>query len=115
MGSAASCGSSTNFRLAGSSPTRWSHTRCTGSETRNFKNLIAASRRGPCAWTVMPCTQYDPKLDRSPPSDRLGSGTTPHAAFAPARTEARSEEHTSELQSRYVISYAVFCLKKKKK
>src|SRR5213592_5085108 len=27
---------------------------------------------------------------------------------------ARSEEHTSELQSRYVISYAVFCLKKKK-
>src|SRR5881227_1638882 len=27
----------------------------------------------------------------------------------------RSEEHTSELQSRTVISYAVFCLKKKKK
>src|SRR5213075_3516562 len=27
---------------------------------------------------------------------------------------ARSEEHTSELQSRLVISYAVFCLKKKK-
>src|SRR5213083_3539432 len=28
---------------------------------------------------------------------------------------ARSEEHTSELQSLAVISYAVFCLKKKKK
>ena len=28
---------------------------------------------------------------------------------------ARSEEHTSELQSRETISYAVFCLKKKKK
>src|SRR5881392_4488573 len=27
----------------------------------------------------------------------------------------RSEEHTSELQSLCVISYAVFCLKKKKK
>src|SRR5213079_3792658 len=27
----------------------------------------------------------------------------------------RSEEHTSELQSPVVISYAVFCLKKKKK
>ena len=27
---------------------------------------------------------------------------------------ARSEEHTSELQSRETISYAVFCLKKKK-
>src|ERR1051325_12124493 len=30
------------------------------------------------------------------------------------RDDARSEEHTSELQSPYVISYAVFCLKKKK-
>src|ERR1051325_5713702 len=27
----------------------------------------------------------------------------------------RSEEHTSELQSPYVISYAVFCLKKKRR
>ena len=27
----------------------------------------------------------------------------------------RSEEHTSELQSRETISYAVFCLKKKKR
>src|SRR5213075_90119 len=29
-------------------------------------------------------------------------------------SKPRSEEHTSELQSRLVISYAVFCLKKKK-
>src|SRR3546814_2939159 len=29
-------------------------------------------------------------------------------------TELRSEEHTSELQSLMRISYAVFCLKKKK-
>src|SRR3546814_1746572 len=29
------------------------------------------------------------------------------------RTQARSEEHTSELQSLMRISYAVFCLKKK--
>src|SRR3546814_9097533 len=32
-----------------------------------------------------------------------------------ARCEGRSEEHTSELQSLMRISYAVFCLKKKKK
>src|SRR3546814_4528688 len=32
-----------------------------------------------------------------------------------AHLEARSEEHTSELQSLMRISYAVFCLKKKKK
>src|SRR3546814_4200912 len=31
------------------------------------------------------------------------------------RIEGRSEEHTSELQSLMRISYAVFCLKKKKK
>src|SRR3546814_12704026 len=31
------------------------------------------------------------------------------------RFSARSEEHTSELQSLMRISYAVFCLKKKKK
>src|SRR3546814_5456553 len=31
------------------------------------------------------------------------------------RTQGRSEEHTSELQSLMRISYAVFCLKKKKK
>src|SRR3546814_6842525 len=30
-----------------------------------------------------------------------------------AKPEARSEEHTSELQSLMRISYAVFCLKKK--
>src|SRR3546814_5521335 len=38
-------------------------------------------------------------------------GPRPHATSAKA---ARSEEHTSELQSLMRISYAVFCLKKKK-
>src|SRR3546814_2830039 len=33
----------------------------------------------------------------------------------PGRRQSRSEEHTSELQSLMRISYAVFCLKKKKK
>src|SRR3546814_2575847 len=33
--------------------------------------------------------------------------------FADATHAARSEEHTSELQSQMRISYAVFCLKKK--
>src|SRR3546814_6323460 len=35
--------------------------------------------------------------------------------FAGAFLNTRSEEHTSELQSLMRISYAVFCLKKKKK
>src|SRR3546814_3611850 len=34
--------------------------------------------------------------------------------LAVAREQQRSEEHTSELQSLMRISYAVFCLKKKK-
>src|SRR3546814_5199117 len=36
------------------------------------------------------------------------------AGFKPGK-DIRSEEHTSELQSLMRISYAVFCLKKKKK
>src|SRR3546814_3916043 len=38
----------------------------------------------------------------------------PEAADAPEWSTGRSEEHTSELQSLMRISYAVFCLKKKK-
>src|SRR3546814_3944205 len=36
-------------------------------------------------------------------------------AWISVESPARSEEHTSELQSLMRISYAVFCLKKKKK
>src|SRR3546814_6404264 len=42
-------------------------------------------------------------------SATLGFGLGQH------ESEGRSEEHTSELQSLMRISYAVFCLKKKKK
>src|SRR3546814_10837880 len=38
----------------------------------------------------------------------------PDRHFATECREMRSEEHTSELQSLMRISYAVFCLKKKK-
>src|SRR3546814_8408783 len=45
----------------------------------------------------------------------LQGNLDPAILFAsPAKIE-RSEEHTSELQSLMRISYAVFCLKKKKK
>src|SRR3546814_7903119 len=50
---------------------------------------------------------------------RLYSGVTNSTASAAStsffsRAGSRSEEHTSELQSLMRISYAVFCLKKKK-
>src|SRR3546814_2224882 len=40
-------------------------------------------------------------------------GVIPHTIFVEGHMAARSEEHTSELQSLMRISYAVFCLKKK--
>src|SRR3546814_8205237 len=45
---------------------------------------------------------------------RAAAGNTLNATPA-ANTLNRSEEHTSELQSLMRISYAVFCLQKKKK
>src|SRR3546814_3663178 len=62
-------------------------------------------------------------------ADDLGPNMKPGAAIAFAHglnvhfglieargdIDVRSEEHTSELQSLMRISYAVFCLKKKKK
>src|SRR3546814_2021440 len=61
-------------------------------------------------------------LFRSPTSGSIQSSAPPRSErVAPllvwhhAATFRRSEEHTSELQSLMRISYAVFCLKKKKK
>src|SRR3546814_10612596 len=56
----------------------------------------------------------------APAGPRTGRGTTaPDSAglslFLSRKIVCRSEEHTSELQSLMRISYAVFCLKKKKK
>src|SRR3546814_10021149 len=51
-----------------------------------------------------------------PAARRVRAVRTPAAGDQPGRPELgnRSEEHTSELQSLMRISYAVFCLKKKK-
>ena len=50
--------------------------------------------------------------DRPISGDDLAHG---RAAAELLERHRRSEEHTSELQSLYTISYAVFCLKKKRK
>src|SRR3546814_5214571 len=53
--------------------------------------------------------------DRPGPWQDAPRGGTGRYRGSPRRDqEARSEEHTSELQSLMRISYAVFCLKKKK-
>src|SRR3546814_9908003 len=61
-------------------------------------------------------------LGRGAPRDRLSARARPRrdddradvGRRQAAGGEVRSEEHTSELQSLMRISYAVFCLKKKK-
>src|SRR3546814_19995112 len=54
----------------------------------------------------------DTTLFRSlPPRDRACAASS---GWGGRRRAGRSEEHTSELQSLMRISYAVFCLKKKK-
>src|SRR3546814_8758219 len=45
---------------------------------------------------------------------RRGAASSTTCALVPPMPNERSEEHTSELQSLMRISYAVFCLKKKK-
>src|SRR3546814_3924695 len=82
---------------AGAPPRRISAPRpCTGpapaADRRNCRASPHPGRRISCP----PCSGYRRNLQRQ-------------------GTARRSEEHTSELQSLMRISYAVFCLKKKKK
>src|SRR3546814_13854785 len=47
-------------------------------------------------------------------NDRHAEGVEALSEALPMVTQGRSEEHTSELQSLMRISYAVFCLEKKR-
>src|SRR3546814_5163335 len=68
-------------------------------------DLAPGVRRSPHApWTALPTA--------GPARGRSRRSARPRAA---RHRTSRSEEHTSELQSLMRISYAVFCLKKKKK
>src|SRR3546814_4460193 len=62
--------------------------------------------------------EYCARLAQQPTDPRLHCGVRPTGRQArdreAFRAPRRSEEHTSELQSLMRISYAVFCLKKKK-
>src|SRR3546814_8371788 len=49
-----------------------------------------------------------------PPAARIEIGADGTISIQPPGAQPRSEEHTSELQSLMRLSYAVFCLKKKK-
>src|SRR3546814_1202937 len=76
------------------------------------------SRRSKDYAYITSSTTADPwlYLYRWSPLYPLGNDENGDPIRSPAsEAAARSEEHTSELQSRMRNSYAVFCLKKKKK
>src|SRR3546814_8613008 len=71
--------------------------------------------------TLFPYTTLFRSSCGSSPARHSSSGCAatahcrPRFRRSPPQWSARSEEHTSELQSLMRISYAVFCLKKKNK
>src|SRR3546814_8299266 len=88
--------------------------------------MIRQPPRSTRPYTLCPYTTLFLSLDGTPNKARLGANAILGVSLANARAAAldsglplyryigRSEEHTSELQSLMRITYAVFCLKKKK-
>src|SRR6059058_5257536 len=70
--------------------------------------MIRRPPRSTRRYTLFPYTTLFRSLGSSAEAVDVDRGRSPLGAGR------RSEEHTSELQSRNDISYAVFCLKKKK-
>src|SRR5881275_1266604 len=66
------------------------------------------------AYEIVPC-DWSSDVCSSDPSRRRHTRTPVTRNNLVCRLLLGSEEHTSELQSHGTISYAVFCLKKKKK
>src|SRR3546814_8130406 len=95
------------------------HTRCalvTGVQTCALPICLRQPHRVEDERKRRPCRHRDQPQVR--PRDQHRCEQDHHVRIAPCGDEAeigvRSEEHTSELQSLMRISYAVFCLKKKK-
>src|SRR3546814_5258557 len=66
------------------------------------------------AWSRVDDSVYCRAAPRSRIKLSIDRGSSQLAHALPEGQQRRSEEHTSELQSLMRISYAVFCLKKKK-
>src|SRR3546814_4497224 len=81
--------------------------RCFGAA---FILVVAAAIAAAC-WLFWPAQR-----EAAPPIDSVHASAERGRYLATIGncTSCRSEEHTSELQSLMRISYAVFCLKKKK-
>src|SRR3546814_1094902 len=82
--------------------------------TRRSSDLVGEAL-APVRDQVVIATKFGFELDDE--GRAVGTDSRPEhiRQVADASLRRRSEEHTSELQSLMRISYAVFCLKKKKK
>src|SRR3546814_4306822 len=76
---------------------------------RHHRHL--AEEGGDAREHVIRAEKGEQQCNRRQPQDQQGAGDFER----PGEIGPRSEEHTSELQSLMRISYAVFCLKKKKR
>src|SRR3546814_1406561 len=86
--------------------------------TTLFRSARAAARRGsrprPGAPAPAEGNGQAERRDREARQEALQRAVPRQGAGSRRGGAARSEEHTSELQSLMRISYAVFCLKKKR-
>src|SRR3546814_1401946 len=76
------------------------------SNSRQYSRVVSIMPKKPCCDRLFSCS--------TPTTSASSSWPQRNASAAYSSALARSEEHTSELQSLMRISYAVFCLKKKK-
>src|SRR3546814_8674732 len=78
-------------------------------------STLTISTSPSCTWPVCTARLISGALNSEAPGCTVMSSLPPDSFFtSSANCIRRSEEHTSELQSLMRISYAVFCLKKKK-
>src|SRR3546814_5584206 len=97
--------------------TRFPYTTLFRSVDEVFRRGTAARRGARAGCEVARPDQADPAQHRGDRKRRSGGegALARHVRrLTHSRGPTRSEEHTSELQSLMRISYAVFCLKKKK-
>src|SRR3546814_6746932 len=80
---------------------------------RSYRAGLCCANSPKLASSMSPCLSFSISVSPTPSSTNSPANSPLTNRIRPKKP-SRSEEHTSELQSLMRISYAVFCLKKKK-
>src|SRR5213594_31925 len=91
------------------------HTHCLAPSLERYVHVAPVERPGPPSSRLNSLRRLRRATGRFVTFSCTIWWTACNAKPITSTAQNRSEEHTSELQSRTLISYAVFCLKKKKK